>query len=304
MPLLSMRLLHTFSVVAEELHFGRAAERLHMTQPPLSQQIRQLEQLIGAELFHRTTRSVSLTPAGRILHDRAKKILQDAEAAADAARRAASGSAGSVAVGFTASSIYRTLPRLVSAFRRQYPEVELRLEEMRPEPMLDALHADKLDVALLRPPEKSLADPRLAHSVIARERLVLALPADHALAHLEQVPVSNLDGLHLIGFSPDQAPYSYELCQRLFHAAQVVPHVVQASILPTMLALVEAGMGAALVPASAQATWSGALHYRPLADTQENITTLYAVRRQDMRNPAAEKFVDLAAMQGGVPREP
>jgi len=299
-----MRLLHTFSIVAEELHFGRAAERLHMTQSPLSQQIRQLEQMIGAELFHRTTRSVSLTPAGRILHDRARKILQDADSAVEAARRAASGTAGSVAIGFTASSIYRTLPRLVSAFRRQYPEVELRLEEMRPEPMLDALHADKLDVALLRPPEKCLADPRLAHSVIARERLVVALPAGHPLAHLDRIPVASLDGLHLIGFSPEQAPYSHELCQRIFNTAQVVPHVVQESIMPTILALVEAGMGAALVPASAQATWTGALHYRPLSDCEENTTALYAVRRQDLRNPAAEKFIGLAGAAAIAPREP
>ncbi|VCU68467.1 Hca operon transcriptional activator [Pigmentiphaga humi] len=299
-----MRLLHTFSVVAEELHFGRAAERLHMTQPPLSQQIRQLEQIVGAELFHRTTRSVSLTPAGRILQDRAGKILRDAEAAVEAVRRASSGSAGSVALGFTASSIYRVLPRLVSAFRRQYPEVELRLEEMRPEPMLDALHADKLDVALLRPPEKCLADPRLAHSLIAREQLVVALPAAHALARLDRISVADLDGLHIIGFSPEQAPYSHGLCQRIFNMAQVVPHIVQESILPTMLALVEAGVGAALVPASAQATWSGALHYRPLAGAGENYTALYAVRKQDMRNPAAEKFIAMAGTPEITPHEP
>ena len=292
--MLSLRLLYTFTIVAEELHFGRAAERLHMTQPPLSQQIRQLEQLIDAELFHRTTRSVRLTPAGKVLLTHARKLLLDAEAALGAAKRAACGEGGTIAVGFTASSIYRVLPRLVAEFKKFYPEVQLKLQEMSPEKMLEELHAERLDVVLLRPPAACFVDPRLTLTAVAEERMMLAIRADHPLARLASVPIDHLDNLPFIAFSPEQARYSHELCQRLFLAGGVRPDIVQESIMPTMLALVEAGIGAALVPGSVQGMWGGAIQYKPLAGDVDNVTTLYVACKPELSNPAARHFIRVA----------
>lgn len=293
--MLSLRLLHTFTIVAEELHFGRAAERLHMTQPPLSQQIRQLEQLVNAELFYRSTRSVKLTPAGKVLLERARKLLLDAESACRAVQLAERGDAGTIALGFTASSTYVVLPRLISEFRDRYPAVELKLQELPPETLLDDLHGERLDVALLRPPAACFSDTRLTLTSVARESLVLAMRVDHPLAHLDVVPIALIDQLPFIGFSPSNARYSYELCQRIFASNGVQPQIVQESIMPTMLALVAAGIGAALVPASAQAIWTGALHYRRLAGNVDDVTTLYAARLGRVVNQAAENFVSIAA---------
>ena len=290
-----LRLLHTFTVVADELHFGRAAERLHMTQPPLSQQIKQLEQLVGTELFHRTTRSVRLTPAGKVLLLHARKLLLDADSALDAVKRAASGEGGTIELGFTASSIYRVLPRLVAEFRRLYPQVLLKLQEMAPDKMLDELCTGRLDVALLRPPAASFDDPRLTLTSVAEERMLLAIRADHFLSELDTVPMACLDNLPFIAFSPDQARYSHDLCQRLFLSSNVQPDVVQESIMPTMLALVEAGIGAALVPSSVQGMWGGAIQYKALDGAVDNTTTLYAAYRRELSNPAAQHLIRVAS---------
>jgi DNA-binding transcriptional LysR family regulator len=144
--------LRCFVAVAEELHFGRAAQRLNMTQPPLSRQVKLLEHIIGATLLERTSRSVRLTPSGRSFLPEAKRILKMAESAAEVARRIAHGKVGSIKIGYTAVTAYSFLPRLVTACRAQFPEIDLSLKEMVSGDQIEALATGQIDIALLRQP--------------------------------------------------------------------------------------------------------------------------------------------------------
>ena len=185
---MEIRQLHAFVAVGEELHFGRAAARLHMAQSPLSQLIRRLEADVGTPLLRRTTRRVELLPAGEVLLERAHAILAAASAAEEDARAAASGELGRLAIGFTGSMTYALLPHLAKALRAELPRVRLDLRgEMLTPAQVEGLLEGALDVALLRPPVDH-AD--LVVEPVGVEPLVAALPADHPLAVHERLPVA------------------------------------------------------------------------------------------------------------------
>ncbi len=172
--------LRCFAAVAEELHFGRAAARLNMTQPPLSRQVQLLEHALGVALFERTSRSVRLTPAGRAFYGEARRILDLAEGAGLAAKRVARGEAGSVTIGFTAAASYGFLPRLIAAARAEMPDVDLALKEMVTADQTEALASGRIDLGLLRPPIDRRGGAEAV--CVARERLLLAVPRGHPLA--------------------------------------------------------------------------------------------------------------------------
>src|SRR5580704_5872506 len=178
--------LRCFVTVAEELHFGRAATRLNMTQPPLSRQIQVLEHIIDAALLERTSRSVKLTPAGRSFLPEARRILKLAETAAQVARRIATGKSGALKIGFTAAASYGFLPDLISACRARLPEVDFSLKEMVSGEQLEALGSGQIDAGLLRPP---IARPELATRRVLAEPLIAAIPRKHPLATAETVSI-------------------------------------------------------------------------------------------------------------------
>lgn len=288
----SLRALNSFIAVAEELHFGAAAERLHMTQPPLSQQIRLLEEALGTELFVRSTRSVQLTVAGKVLLERARRLLADSAAAAQEVERAGRGEVGRLVLGFPNSAAYRVLPRALRLYKSRYPQVELDLREMLSSDLLDALHSRQLDVALVRA-SSSMLGPDLETVVASREDMVLALPSQHPLAELDVVPVQRLEGVALIGFTAVGSRYFRERLDLIFTTAQVRPHITQESVLPTILAFVEAGLGVALVPASVARMRSDELVYRPISGAQDTAQALlYCVRRKGETAPAVRNFFD------------
>src|SRR6478736_2290151 len=180
-----MRHLRYFLVVAEERHFGRAAERLHMAQPPLSQQIRRLEAEVGADLFVRTTRRVDLTAAGAAYAERARTILASVDDAAAEVRRIAAGSVGRLAIGCVGSVTYSLLPQLSGRLAEELPGVDFSFRgEMLASEQVEALRVGTIDVALLRPP---VADPSLAVTSLRHDRLVLAVPAGHRLAGRDRI---------------------------------------------------------------------------------------------------------------------
>ncbi|NMM81998.1 LysR family transcriptional regulator [Acidovorax sp. SRB_14] len=291
--MLLSRALLAFVAVAEELHFGRAAQRLHISQPPLSQQIRQFEEELGAALLVRTTRSVQLTPAGRLLLERARQLIAEAEAAQHAVQRTARGEAGHLTLGFTHSTVYRVLPDALQAYRTHYPAVALDLRQMTSDVLIDGVRSGRIDAALVRL-SPTMEGPDLASRVVARDPLVLALPVGHALADMERVPVEALHGLPWVGYQADGARYFHELVESVFALARVRPEVQHLSILPTLLALVEAGMGAALVPASAVQGHAGRLVYRWLdGATPPAHAVLSCVWRADNLNPATARFIAL-----------
>ena len=299
------RALNAFLVVAEELHFGRAARRLHISQPPLSQQIRQLEDDVGATLFIRTTRSVQLTPAGRLLFDHARRLVADADAAVRAVQRLARGEEGSLTLGFTHSTVYRVLPQVLEAFRAQLPQVVLELKQFTSGLLVEGVRAGRVDVALVRL-STSMLDPELEAEVIVRDRMMLLMPADHPFARMDAVPVQALDAVPFVAYSAEDSRYFHEVVESLFTHHAIRPRIVHESFLPTMVALVEARMGLALVPAPAVPQRDGVLAARPLAGVEGglDLASLHCVWRRDASNPVVRAFVEvLRQRNGSVARE-
>src|SRR6476660_9383007 len=193
---MDLRQLRYFVAVAEERHFGRAAERLHIAQPPLSQQIRRFEAELGEPLLYRTTRSVDLSPAGQVMLERGREILAAVDSAVDDARRAARGEYGHLAIGFTGSSTYEMLPSLAAALRRELPGIvlDLRGELLTPAQVAQLLDRT-LDLGLLRPP---VHERDLDTEVLRSEPLIAVLPESHPLADSEAVPLEQLSGQPLV----------------------------------------------------------------------------------------------------------
>src|ERR1700756_3433178 len=187
--------LRCFVTVAEELHFGRAAARLNMTQPPLSRQIQVLEHIIDAPLLERTSRSVRLTPAGRSFLPEARRILKLAESASQVAQRIAKGKTGSLKIGFTAAAAYGYLPELIAACRTKLPEIDFSLKEMVSGDQFEALASGQIDAGLLRPP---IARPAFAARRVLAEPLIAAVPEKHPLATSETVSIKDFDGQSFI----------------------------------------------------------------------------------------------------------
>lgn len=278
-----------FIAVAEELHFGRAAERLEMTQPPLSRQIQKLEKIVGADLFDRTNRKVQLTPAGQAFLEEAKRVMAVAERAPVTARRIASGRSGSLRVGFTAASALSILGSLLEGTARLLPDVEVELSELVTMQQLKGLISGELDLGLGRPPfDEEILDSRLLY----QESLVLAVPVGHRLARNGR-PLTHDDfkGEPLIMHSPTQARYFYDLVIRMFpiHHGNVV-HVV--SQIVTMVSLVAAKRGVALVPASAQRLKISGVKFLPLAGQDSEPVELHAIWNKNVENPALRRLLN------------
>lgn len=276
--------LRCFAAVAEELHFGRAAKRLNMTQPPLSRQISLLEHQIGSKLLERNNRSVHLTAAGRSFLPDATRILRLAEQAAANARRVAAGTTGSIAIGFTAAVGYGLLPLLVREVRTRAPGVSLTLREMVSGDQLEALNARQIDIGLLRPPA---AHGELTALPCQPEALVLALPESMADEWPLHPSLADLDRRPLLMYSPHEARYFHDLMTRLFQEAGILPEIVEhISQIHSMLPLVRAGLGVALIPeAAAMLRFEGIL-YRPIRTEPERPVNLLFTFRKDNDNPA------------------
>lgn len=277
--------LACFIAVAEELHFGRAADRLHMTQPPLSRQIQQLETELGVQLIDRSTRSVALTPAGVAFLPEARRILQLAEGAMLTVQRVPAGDLGTVVVGFTAASAHAVLPRLLERARELLPDVKLDLREMVTAAQIEGLATGELDLGMARPPLKR---PGLVSRPLLHEQLVAALPAAHPLAVLpRQLTLTDFDGQDIIMYSPVQARYFNELLISTFTIAGAAPRYVQyVTQVHTMLVLVRSGIGSALVPASAATMNPEGVVFRSVGAYRERPVELDAVWRGDSTNPA------------------
>lgn len=278
--------LRCFVAVAEELHFGRAAARLNMTQPPLSRQIQVLERVLDAQLLDRTSRSVRLTAAGRSFLPEAQRILRLAETAAHVTRQVAAGRAGVLKLGFTAASAYDFLPRLVTACRAALPDVTLSLREMVTKDQLEGLLSGQLDAALVRP---MVTHPELETARALAEPLVAAVPAGHALAGRSALTPEDFRGAAFVAYAPHEARYFHDLVAALFAEAGVQPRVLQQlTQIHSILALVRAGIGLALVPAAAERLRFEGVAFRPLALPRPHPAELMLSWRRDHDNPLVD----------------
>ena len=272
-----MRHLRYFLVVAEERHFGRAAERLHMAQPPLSQQIRRLEAEVGAELFVRTTRRVDLTAAGTAYLERARAILASVDEAAAEARRIAAGSEGRLVIGCVGSVTYSLLPQLSGRLAAELPGVDFSFRgEMLASEQVDALRARTIDLAFLRPP---VSDPSLAVTPLRHDRLVLAVPANHRFAGRERVAVADLRHESLIVHSAQRRSAMYEVVHRICRDAGFEPTIRhEVGETSTLVTLVAGGLGVAVVPQPVQALALEGIAYVPLVRPATSVELVVAHR--------------------------
>jgi DNA-binding transcriptional LysR family regulator len=269
--------------VAEELHFGRAAARLNMTQPPLSRQIQGLEHRVGTRLLERTSRSVRLTPAGRSFLSEARSLLRLADRALAATQRIATGKSGALKIGFTAASAYGFLPELIAACRRELPDADLALSESVTGAQVEALAAGDLDVGFMRPPPLR---PELVSRRIASEDLLVALPGRHALARKAALAIQDLHDQPFIMYTPYESRYFYDLVTSHLARDKVMPCYVQhVGQIHSMVALVRAGLGLAIVPEAAANLRFAGVVMRPLKLPTARPVELFMAWRVDNDNP-------------------
>ena len=288
---MELRHLRYFVAVAEERHFGRAAARLHIAQPPLSHQIRRFEAELGEPLLYRTTRSVELAPAGEVLLERAREILAAVDSAVEDARRAARGEYGRLAIGFTGSSTYEMLPALAAALREQLPGVALDLRgELLTPAQVTQLSDGTLDLGLLRPP---VHRRDLSIEILRSEPLVAVLPETHPLADADAVPLEQLAGEPFVTYPSHFRSVLHDAVEDACAAhgfKPVAAHEVAETA--TLVSFVAAGLGVSLVPASVcNMSVQGAV-YRPLVDDATRVELAAAWRRDDDR-PALARALDI-----------
>lgn len=285
---MELRHLHYFIVVAEELHFARAAERLHMAQPPLSQQIQKLEQELGVQLFYRTRRHVQLTEAGYVFLEQARLTIAQAEQAITAVQRASRGEIGRLVIGFVGSAMFAVLPDILRVYRERFPDVHLVLRELTTSQQVHALHNGRIDVGFIRPP---LADDTLSVQVILREPLLIALPENHPLSAQPELPLQALAREPFILFPRHLGSSFYDQIVSYCQQAGFSPGIVQEAIeMQTIVSLVAANMGVALVPASLQNLRRVGVAYKSIAGATP-ITELAMTWRKEHTSPVLEAFM-------------
>lgn len=280
--------IKSFVTVAEELHFGRAAERLNMTQPPLSRQIQKLERSVGVELLHRDNRRVELTAAGAAFLNEAHRLIALSDQAPRMAQKVAAGRAGLLRLGFTATSGFSVLGSLLQEVTARLPEVEAELFEMVSAEQVDALSRGELDVGLARPPfDHDLFNSR----PLLSEDLVLAVPEGHPLTQRTGlISVSELRETPFIGHDPLKARYFYDMTVRYLPLEHKNAQHVVSQVL-TMISLVAARRGVAFVPESTRRLGIEGVTYLQLADIPRGIVQLHAIWAKDNRNPALQKVL-------------
>ncbi len=274
-----LRHLRYFVTVAEERHFGRAAERLQMAQPPLSQQIRRLEAAVGTELFARTTRRVDLTPAGAAYLLRARTILASVEAAAEEAQRVAAGVVGHLVIGCVGSATYSLLPALSRRLADELPGIDFAFRgELLVADQVEALREGTIDLALLRPP---ITDGSLTITPLREDRLVVALPTDHRLADREQIRAADLADTDLIVHSAGRRSAMYGVVRRLLDEAGITPRVRhEVGETSTLITLVAGGLGVAVVPQPVSALALAGVTYLPLVQPSATVPLAVAHRSE------------------------
>jgi DNA-binding transcriptional LysR family regulator len=291
-----LRHLRYFVAVAEELHFHRAAARLHMSQPPLSQQIRALETELDVELLRRNRRRVELTEAGAVFLVEARRILGSVQQAADLARRVGRGEVGKLSVGFVGSAMYATLPEILREFRHQHPEVELQLRPFPTAPQLEALRDGRVDVGFLRPPVQRAG---LELETIQRETIVVALPEEHALAGAESIAITQLRNETFVLLARTESPGVYDSLALTLSELAGNPRAVQeADDMQTLIGLVAAGIGVALVPGSVSLLERPGVVYRKLAGRAPTVELALAWRSGPV-SPVAQAFLAVARTFAG-----
>ena len=288
---IELRHLRYFLAVAETLHFSRAAKRLGIAQPPLSQQIKRLEQLLGHALFERTTRGVKLTLAGQLLAKRARSTLEKVDEDLSQVRRLGRGEEGTLTVGFSGSVMFTELPAAIQSYRRRYPKVELRLRELVTTAQIAALLNGTLDLAFLRD-----GDPTegVRITTLLKEKYVAVLPEAHPLAQRRSLSMKALKGEPFIMFARRMGPLAYDRTIACCERSGFRPNIVQdAPQWLTLVRLVAAGLGVSLAPACvARVAMPGAVYREMNAPCRTSIDLGVKVGAESV---LAKNFIEIAS---------
>ena len=295
--MVSFAQIRVFAAIAEELHFGRAAKRLNLTQPPLSRHLHMLEDELGVQLLERTSRSVRLTASGRAFLAEARSLLQQRENAIKVARQASARKGGAVTIGFVGATSYGYLPWLAGRIRTEMAEVEVTFEEMASREQLKAIRSGQIDFGLVRPLQVS--EP-VRSMRVHREGLVMALPHAHPLALRKRPELRQIEGEPFIMYSQG-GPYMRALLASAFEANDVRPRIVQQmSQAQSILSLVSAGIGIAIVPDDARNAAFDNIVFRPVRLGPTVFAELHGIWRNDNRNGALPRLRELAVLDRPV----
>jgi DNA-binding transcriptional LysR family regulator len=287
---MSLRQMHYFAVLAQELHFGRTAARLHIAQPALSQQIRNLEEQIGVRLLERTSRKVCLTKAGKVYYERVQAILADIAAAEEGARQIALGQCGVVEAGYLTTAMHTFLPDAVKTFRQAHPNINLRLQNLCSHEQYLALDSGELDVAFAN--LTGLHNEAFMYSVFIDGVQVLAVPEGHRLASRKSVSVLELNGEAMVSYHRHSQCKTMQNFFKTFETRGVHPVIAQeAPLEQSILALVAGGIGVAMVPDSCALWHKEGIVYLPFDDLEHKFR-IAMVWRDEQPSPALGKFLD------------
>lgn len=280
--------MQSFVAVAEELHFGRAAVRLHISQPPLTKQIQQLEQAMGVRLLERTKRKVELTAAGRVFLDKARAVLHQTGQAVELARKAGRGETGHLSVGFIDAAIYSVVPAIVRQFTERYPEVELSLTDLRIPNQVKLVAERQLDIGFVHPP---IVHKALRVESIVVEPLIVALPEAHRLAAETEIALADLAPEALIQFPRSINPSLYDEIVELCRSSGFSPRIVrEATPKQTIIGLVSVGLGVSLLPACLANLRRSGVVYRPIRGRNLSIDTSI-IYRCEQPSPVLSAFL-------------
>ncbi|MEG5161133.1 LysR family transcriptional regulator [Microcoleus sp. AT3-A2] len=290
---MELRHLRYFIAVAEELNFTRAAEKLHIAQPPLSQQIQHLEAELGFQLFRRTKRTVHLTAAGQVFFEEAGKILQQVDRAIQLGRQTSRGELGQLTIGFVSSAAHNVVPAILQAFRTRCPAVKLELHELTTNEQLQRLRFGQIDIGFVRPP---VEEEGINSEIVFREPLIVALPETHPAADRTHLELRELSTEPFILFPRSQAPGLYDAIVSLCQQAGFSPIAAQEAIqMQTIVSLVAAEMGVAIVPESMQNFQRSGVVYKSLPEST-CIVAIALIWRSDP-TAAVQRFLEVARQQ-------
>lgn len=293
---MELRLLKSFVAVAEELNIGRAALRLHISQPPLTRQIQQLEEDVGAQLFVRTARGVELTEAGSLLLTEARNILDLTRLAAERTHKAGQGQLGRIDIGIFGSGIFGTIPEILQAYRQAYPEVNIVLHSMNKGEQIEALRQRRITVGFNRLLEET---PDIVSEVLLMESLFLAVNRDHPLARQKKIHWKELAGQPLVlfpsGTRPSFIDRVLDLCKKEGFQPRVAQEVGDAV---NGVALVATGFGVCIVPESAINLKLPGVVYRPLFREPMPRVDLSCIYRAGDESPILRSFLEIARAHG------
>jgi DNA-binding transcriptional LysR family regulator len=284
---MDMRHLRCFVAVAEEMHFGRAAKRLHLTQPPVSLAIKELEDELGVRLFERTSRRMALTPAGAEALQDARAVLASADLMRRRAQEAAQGLMGSLSLGFISLPAYAFLPPLLRRFTQEYPRVKVTLLEGTTDQLIHDVESGRIDMGLVF--QTSDVPPALETQLVMHEPLVVALPEQHPAAALASVPLGKLAQMPFLGFERHNGPMMFDAIVATCMAHGFSPQIFPARQMHTIVSMVSGGLGVALVPACMKALQREGVVYRPLRGVKPMVSTEAVWRRSD-QSPVTQAF--------------